>query len=50
MFAVGGDFSVVPDIQLNPIGVEFGRRFFGMAEMGVGVNYFGGRLGIGYRF
>ena len=50
MFAVGGDFTVVPDIQLNPIGVEFGRRFFGMAEMGVGMNYFGGRLGIGYRF
>lgn len=50
MFTVGGDFSVVPDVQLNPIGVEFGRRFFGMVEAGVGINYFGGRLGVGYRF
>ncbi len=46
-----GDGSpVVPDVQLNPIGVEFGRRFFGSVELGIGMNYTGVRGGIGYRF
>ena len=46
-----GDGSpVVPDVQLNPIGVEFGRRFFGCVELGIGMNYTGVRGGIGYRF
>ena len=44
------DPSLSFDAQLNPIGVEYGQRFFGMFEAGVGMNYFGGRLGIGYRF
>ena len=50
LFSVGGDFSVAPNVQLNPIGVEYGKKFFGMLELGVGMNYTGGRLGIGYRF
>lgn len=45
-----GDFQLVPDVQLNPFGVEFGRRFFGMVELGIGMNYTGVKGGIGYRF
>jgi len=50
LLSLGSEFSVVPDIQLNPIGVEFGHRFFGLAELGIGMNYTGIRGGIGYRF
>ena len=49
-FTIGGDFEVVPDVQLNPFGVEFGKRFFGLVELGVGLNYFGVNAGVGYRF
>ena len=45
-----GDFQLVPDVQLNPIGVEFGRRFFGCVELGIGMNYTGVKGGIGFRF
>ena len=44
------DTDLSPDVQLNPIGVEFGRRFFGSLELGIGMNYTGVRGGIGYRF
>jgi hypothetical protein len=51
MLSVGGDsLDLTFDAQLNPIGVEFGKTVFGMVEAGVGMNYFGGRIGIGYRF
>lgn len=51
IFSVGsGDFSVAPDFQINPFGVEFGRRLFGVVEFGIGMNYTGVRGGIGYRF
>ncbi|MBO4426986.1 MAG: hypothetical protein J5771_00680 [Bacteroidales bacterium] len=51
MFSVSGGFSVVPDVQINPIGTEFGgRRLFGLFELGFGMNYFGARVGMGYRF
>lgn len=46
----GSGSPVVPDVQLNPIGVEFGRRFFGSVELGIGMNYTGIRGGVGYRF
>ena len=49
-FTIGGDFEVVPDVQLNPFGVEFGKRFFGLVELGVGLNYVPLRVGLGYRF
>jgi hypothetical protein len=42
--------DVTFNFQVNPIGVEFGKKIFGMVEAGVGMNYIGGRLGIGYRF
>ena len=44
------DSQLIPDVQLNPIGVEFGKRFFGSVELGIGMNYTGVRGGIGYRF
>ena len=50
ILSVGGGMDVTFDAQFNPIGVEFGRKFFGMVEAGVGMNYFGGRIGVGYRF
>ena len=45
-----GKLNVVPEVQLNPFGVEFGRRLFGVFELGVGMNYTGCRAGLGYRF
>ena len=37
-------------IQFNPAGIEFGRKFFGYAEIGFGTIYMGINAGIGYRF
>ena len=50
LFSFGGDFSAAPNVQINPIGIEFGRKLFGMVELGIGMNYTGGRIGLGYRF
>ena len=50
LFADGDGFDVIPDFQINPIGLEFGRRFFGSIEFGAGVNYVGTRFGLGFRF
>ena len=36
--------------QFIPVGVTFGRRLYGMAELGMGYLYFPARIGIGYRF
>ena len=36
--------------QYIPIGVTFGRSFYGLAELGFGPRYFPLRLGVGYRF
>lgn len=51
IFSVSGGFSVVPDVQINPLGTEFGgRQIFGLFELGFGMDYFGARIGAGYRF
>ena len=50
LLSFGDKLALTPNVQLNPIGVEYGNKFFGMAELGVGMNYLGGRLGVGYRF
>lgn len=50
LLSAGESLGIAPDVQLNPIGVEFGSRVFGMAELGVGMNYTGLRLGLGFRF
>lgn len=36
--------------QYTPLGATFGRKLFGLAELGFGPRYFPLRLGIGYRF
>lgn len=36
--------------QITPIGVSFGKRLFGFAELGTGWMFFPARAGIGYRF
>ena len=48
--ALDDEVDLGPCFQINPFGVEFGSRFFGLFELGAGVNYIGGRFGIGYRF
>ncbi len=36
--------------QIAPIGVTFGHRFYGFAELSAGLLYQGGKVGVGYRF
>ncbi len=39
-----------PSAQIVPLGVSFGSKFFGFAEIGAGTDYLGGNFGVGYRF
>lgn len=39
-----------PEIQLIPIGLTFGRKCYGLLETGIGSQWCGGRLGVGFRF
>ena len=50
IFSPDGDSDVLPNVQLNPIGVEFGKKVFGLVEVGIGLNYTGVRAGLGWRF
>lgn len=52
LLSVGDGFDLTFDAQINPIGVEriIYKKVFAMVEAGIGMNYFGGRVGIGYRF
>lgn len=50
LFSVGDGFNAAFDFQVNPFGVEFGRKFFGAVEFGLGMHYTGARIGLGYRF
>ncbi len=45
-----GDSYLLPAVQLVPIGVTFGKDFFGFVEGGIGSLYVGCMAGIGYRF
>ena len=45
-----GDGHPAHGVQLTPVGVSFGRRFFGFAEIGMGWMYCPSRAGIGFRF
>ena len=36
--------------QIIPVGVSFGSKLYGFAELGIGVEWAGANLGIGYRF
>lgn len=45
------DRSVIPAVQIVPIGVRFGKgHVFGFTEIGLGTMYCGGMAGIGYKF
>lgn len=44
------DAEFFPAIQLVPIGVRAGGRVYGFAEIGAGTLYFGGQIGVGYKF
>ena len=44
------DFVIFPAAQLNPIGIEIGRKVFGFCELGVGMMYTGAMAGVGFRF
>lgn len=41
---------LVFSFQLVPVGIEFGKKLYGFADLGIGVNYIGGRAGIGFKF
>ena len=41
---------LLPSFQLNPLGICAGKRFYALAEIGIGTVFTGVRLGAGYRF
>ena len=44
------EFLIAPSAQINPVGIEIGRKLFGFCEAGFGTMYSGAMAGIGYRF
>ena len=49
-FAGIGSADIEPAIQAVPVGIQFGRNIYGIAEVSVGTMNVGLRTGIGYRF
>jgi len=47
---VDGDGRPSHGFQITPIGISYGKRLFGFAEMGTGWMFCPVRAGIGYRF
>ena len=47
---VDGDGHPSHGLQITPIGVSYGKRLFGFAELGTGWMFCPARAGIGYRF
>ena len=47
---ISGDGHPAHGFQLTPIGVSYGNRFFGFAELGMGWMFYPARAGIGIRF
>ena len=45
-----GVSQALPAVQLIPIGITAGKRVFFFAEYAMGSVYYGGQLGVGYRF
>ena len=46
----GDPSDLIISFQAIPLGVTFGRDLYGFAEVGVGTQWMGGHIGIGYRF
>lgn len=44
------EFLAYPAAQFTPIGITAGQKVFFFAEQSFGTAYFGGKLGVGYRF
>lgn len=44
------EFFVTPVLQTAPVGIMFGGRVYGMAELCLGLECLGGRIGMGVRF
>lgn len=44
------EFRAYPAAQLTPLGITAGQKVFFYAEQSFGTAYFGGKLGVGYRF
>ena len=42
--------EILPIFQMAPLGISVGKRLYGFGEIGLGAEYIGGRVGIGYRF
>ena len=42
--------GILPVFQLNPVGIEVGRKVFGFFELGIGMMYTGAMAGVGFRF
>lgn len=46
----GQHLKWLPIIQLVPIGVSYGKKYYVFGETGIGISLVGVRLGVGYRF
>lgn len=44
------DRYAIPAFQFSPFGVTAGKKVFFFAEYSMGTTYFGGQIGLGYRF
>lgn len=44
------DRYTIPAFQFSPFGVTAGKKVFFFAEYSMGTTYFGGQIGLGYRF
>lgn len=45
-----GSLEILPAIQAVPVGLQFGRQFYGFCEVSLGTLNLGLRAGLGYRF
>lgn len=39
-----------PEVQLIPVGLTWGRKWYGLFETGIGSQWCGGRIGVGLKF
>ena len=49
-YDLGKEPGIMPAFQLNPVGIEVGRKVFGFCEFGIGMMYTGAMAGVGFRF
>lgn len=44
------ELTLYPAFQFTPVGISAGRKVYGFAEVGMGTQFFGGMVGMGFRF